>query len=109
MKYRVTELCFLGGSRRRAGEIVEWDGKPARWMVPIEEEKPVFKMNIGTFNKLKAAIQKLDPANPDHWETGLNLPALAPLEEMLALPMGTLTREQVEKAAPGFTRPKVTE
>lgn len=38
MLVRAKEACFIGGYRHRQGEVFEYEGKPARYLVPVEEE-----------------------------------------------------------------------
>jgi hypothetical protein len=56
----------------------------------------------GQHNELiTAAVHRLDPDNADHW-TQAGLPKLAAIED--ALGRAGVTRQDVEDAAPGFTR-----
>lgn len=44
MLVKVDRECFIGGSIRKAGEVVEYDGPLSSWMVPVGpaqvEEEP---------------------------------------------------------------------
>lgn len=55
---------------------------------------------------IKAALAKLDPADDDHWTAG-GLPAVGAVKELTS--STTLTRADIEAAAPGFERPEPTE
>jgi hypothetical protein len=41
MKVKVHEDCFIGGSFRFAGSIVEYDGKLSKWMEPVDVQPVV--------------------------------------------------------------------
>lgn len=55
-------------------------------------------------DRIAEAVKALDPANDDHW-TGGGLPRVDAISTAVADP--TVSRRDVEQAAPGFTRPKL--
>lgn len=41
MRVRAEQACFIGGSRRKAGAEFEYNGKPASFLIPLEDPKAV--------------------------------------------------------------------
>ena len=39
MLVRAISKCFVDGSRRRVGDIFEYDGRPASYLVPVTEDE----------------------------------------------------------------------
>ncbi len=63
----------------------------------VEEKAP----SPDRTGEIRAALEALDHANPDHW-TGAGLPAMKVIED--AIGDSTIRREDVEDAFPGFRR-----
>lgn len=63
----------------------------------VQPEEP--KVEVDEY--VKAAVEKLDPSNDEHW-TGTGLPRLSAVED--ALGRAGVTRSAVEAAMPGYTR-----
>jgi len=40
-KFLVEERCLVGGSIRRPGEVIEYDGEPRHYLTPVDPPKPV--------------------------------------------------------------------
>ena len=40
MKVKVHRDCFIDGSRRKAGAVIEYGGPLSSWMEPVEEDAP---------------------------------------------------------------------
>jgi hypothetical protein len=40
MKVRVLKAAFIGGSRVKAGSVIDYDGKVPAWMEPVESGEP---------------------------------------------------------------------
>jgi hypothetical protein len=40
MLVRAEQACFIDGSRRKAGAVFEYKGKPTGWLVPVKDVEP---------------------------------------------------------------------
>lgn len=76
-----------------SGSGTDGGGKPAAEHDPIGYRHPD--------TRLREAVMKLDPANPEHWTEGGD-PQLSAVAKMLG--SGNVTRKDVKRVAPDITR-----
>jgi len=57
MKVRVNKLCFVGGARRKPGDVIEYTGKLSDWMEPVDEVEPRKVRKARALDAIQPAIE----------------------------------------------------
>lgn len=110
-KYRLHATFFMGNSRRRAGEVVEFDGAPGSNMEPLDDEAWAAhhahvalreKHKLPKWTRLPYTVKPSSnppkpPAEiPDDWRETVKGVKLCRLALQLGAPVGTNAEQAIE-------------